>query len=503
MDDATLVQQAVDGDRQAFAAIYDRYAPRIHDFLRSMLRDPDEAADALQDTFLVAGARLHQLRDPERLRPWLYAIARHRGLRSIERRARHRPLDDVEVTATDPDPADVAADAGAGADLAALVAAAADGLGPRDRVVLDLHMRQGLDGQDLGDAIGVSASHAYVLVSRLRDQVERSLGALLVARMGREECPELATVLSGWDGRFTPVWRKRVARHADGCEVCSDRRTRLLSPAGLLGVAPAFALPAGLRDRVLGELELCSHTGRPWGGEDGFPPPLAGASRRWPAVVAGAVAAVVLLVGGILVGAQLLGEEEPSTDVAAGSSTSRGPVVVPATTSTTAELTINGPSGTGPTTVPAVVDPDTDPDPGPPTPTTTTSPPTPDTTTTLPPPSDTTPPELTSPNPVPASIRAVTPCVIGSPRASTVSVTATDRSGIESVTLEVGGPSPSTVAMNPVGRGVYQATVGPLAGTPGVSTATVPLTARATDGVGNVATSGGALVVQCVVPPSP
>jgi DNA-directed RNA polymerase specialized sigma24 family protein len=81
MDDGALVQRAVAGDREAFAAIYDRYAPRIYDFLRSLLRDPDEAADALQDTFLVAGARLHQLRDPDRLRPWLYAIARHRGLR--------------------------------------------------------------------------------------------------------------------------------------------------------------------------------------------------------------------------------------------------------------------------------------------------------------------------------------------------------------------------------------------------------------------------------------
>ncbi len=371
IDDATLVLQAVGGDRQAYASIYDRYAPRLYDFLRSLLRDPEEAADALQDTFLVAGARLHQLRDPEKLRPWLYAIARHRGLRSIERRARHRPLDDVDVTSTDPDPADVAADGDRG-ELAALVAAAAEGLGPRDRVVLDLHMRQGLDGQELGDAMGVSASHAYVLTSRLRDQVERSLGALLVARQGRADCPDLALVLTGWDGRFTPVWRKRVARHADGCAVCSDRRSRLLSPAGLLGVAPAFALPAGLRERVLGELELCSHSGPAFdGGEGGFPPPMAGAGRRRRLVAAALVAAVILLVAGVVVGSQLAGDDDTPAELAVVAPTAAPSTTVPAATTTAAAVTTTSPApspatpGTPATEPPVVVDPGPGPGPGP------------------------------------------------------------------------------------------------------------------------------------------
>src|SRR5215208_3018244 len=68
-DDAELVRPATAGDRGAFAAIYDRYADRLHDFCWSVLRDRDEAADATQDAFLVAAERLGQLRDPERLRP--------------------------------------------------------------------------------------------------------------------------------------------------------------------------------------------------------------------------------------------------------------------------------------------------------------------------------------------------------------------------------------------------------------------------------------------------
>ncbi|MGH8967094.1 MAG: RNA polymerase sigma factor, partial [Actinomycetes bacterium] len=74
--DTDLVTGALAGDRDAFAAIYDRYADRLHDFCWSVLRDRDEAADAVQDTFVLAAQRLAQLNDPERLRSWLYAVAR-------------------------------------------------------------------------------------------------------------------------------------------------------------------------------------------------------------------------------------------------------------------------------------------------------------------------------------------------------------------------------------------------------------------------------------------
>ena len=40
-----------------------------------MLSGPDRAADAVQDTFVIAAANLGGLRDPRRLRPWLYAVA--------------------------------------------------------------------------------------------------------------------------------------------------------------------------------------------------------------------------------------------------------------------------------------------------------------------------------------------------------------------------------------------------------------------------------------------
>ncbi|ODQ87460.1 RNA polymerase sigma factor [Mycolicibacterium flavescens] len=91
--DAELVRGSMSGDRAAFAAIYDRYADRLHDFCVGMLRDLDGAADCVQETFCIAATRLPQLRDRDKLRPWLYSIARNevlRRLRELRRNAVRR-----------------------------------------------------------------------------------------------------------------------------------------------------------------------------------------------------------------------------------------------------------------------------------------------------------------------------------------------------------------------------------------------------------------------------
>jgi RNA polymerase sigma factor (sigma-70 family) len=253
--DAQLVAGVLNGDRAAFAAIYDRYADRLHDFCHAVLRDRDEAADAVQDTFVLVAQRLAQLNDPERLRPWLYAVARSVALRMV--RARRRVvLDEAEDMAdTDPGPERAAEQVA----LRELVWNAAAGLSERDRALLDLHVRQGLDGADLGQAMGVSSNNAYVMLSRLRDQVERSLGALLIARQGRDDCTELDALLSGWDGRYTPLMRKRVARHVDSCEVCADRKRIMVSPFALLAAVPLVAAPVWLRDRVMDQVQLAAY----------------------------------------------------------------------------------------------------------------------------------------------------------------------------------------------------------------------------------------------------
>ena len=298
MDDAALVEAARSGDDTAWAAIYDRYADKLHDHCTRILRDRDEAADALHDAFLAASRNLDQLRDPSRLRPWMYSICRHTSLRRLKARDRVELTDSLDdMTAPD-----LELDRGVRTEeLTELVWAAAAGLNGRDQALLDLSLRQGLEGQDLADAMGTSLNNSYVMLSRMRDQVERSLGALLIARLGREDCDELDGLLAGWDGKFSPLLRKRVARHVDSCETCTDKRKSVVSPLALLAAAPLVPAPSLLKARVISSIRNVDVVDGPHVPftKEGFAV-LApeGRERRVKAAWIMGVAAAVLLLGG-------------------------------------------------------------------------------------------------------------------------------------------------------------------------------------------------------------
>jgi RNA polymerase sigma factor (sigma-70 family) len=351
VDDVDLVLAARSGDRAAWAGIYDRYADRLHDFCWSVLRDRDEAADAMHDTFITAYKKLDQLRDPTRLRSWLFAVARTEALAHARKRRRAVPTEEIEMMATGGGP-DATAET---EDLRRLVWAAAAGLADRDRAALDLHLRQGLEGAALGEALGTSADNANVLMSRLRDQVERSLGAFLVAKRGREDCAALDALLKSWDGEFNPLWRKRIARHVDDCPTCDEKRRAMVSPLALLAGIPMLGAPRDLRDRVLRDLDLIS-TSRP----------LAQERRRKRLANAAIAAAIALLLAalllrnddsttgptqlatattiaadGFLPPPTIAGNDETTSTSAATTGTTRKGAAAPATTTTVKGATTN------------------------------------------------------------------------------------------------------------------------------------------------------------------
>lgn len=261
-DDAVLVEQAKAGDQEAFAALYDRYFDAVYDFVARMLRNRDEAADVAQDTFLKAMGALTGLTDPARVRSWLFSIARNTALNHIERSRRSRPLfmvdedgEEVAMDVVDPDRLGDPERAAEARAMASLVWQASAALDPRQLSILDLHLRQGLDSAEIADVLGVTKNNGYVLLNRLKSAVEEAIGAFIMWKEGRRDCPALDAALAEAEvGEMSPAVRRLVNRHLKQCDACRERRKKLVAPLAVFGAFAPVGAPPLVRAQILDTL---------------------------------------------------------------------------------------------------------------------------------------------------------------------------------------------------------------------------------------------------------
>ncbi|MEA2141199.1 MAG: hypothetical protein QOC91_1298, partial [Solirubrobacteraceae bacterium] len=75
LTDERLARLVARGSERAFQTIYERYHQQLYRYCRSLLRDGDDAYDALQSTLVSALAALQRGQRDAPLRPWLFRIA--------------------------------------------------------------------------------------------------------------------------------------------------------------------------------------------------------------------------------------------------------------------------------------------------------------------------------------------------------------------------------------------------------------------------------------------
>jgi RNA polymerase sigma factor (sigma-70 family) len=240
MRDSEVVASIVAGDPDGLAEAYDRYADPLYKYCGYLLADPADAADAVQDTFVIAASRLAGLGEPERLRAWLYAVARNECLRTV--RARKTTAAAAEVAQAAGDGAQDRPDHPERSGARPLLEDAVAGLGPADREVVELHLWHGLDAAEIATVLGVTGGRAQTRVSGAMDQLDACIGVLLLGRADPVGCPRLAAMLAGWDGVLTPALRWWLQGHTGRCTACTAGRAAAL---GAIAGATGRAGPGG------------------------------------------------------------------------------------------------------------------------------------------------------------------------------------------------------------------------------------------------------------------
>lgn len=69
-----LVKRAVQGDADAFLTLMEEHSLSMYKVARSILKNDDDVADAIQDTILNCFEKIHTLKRPEYFKTWLIRI---------------------------------------------------------------------------------------------------------------------------------------------------------------------------------------------------------------------------------------------------------------------------------------------------------------------------------------------------------------------------------------------------------------------------------------------
>jgi RNA polymerase sigma factor (sigma-70 family) len=239
-DDQELVDALRRADTDAPAKLYDSYGERLHDYAYALIEQREAAADAVHDALVTAQGCVERLREPVRLRAWLYALTRFQ----VRARMAHRntPVDGLPL----PDP-----ERQEDPELADLVRETLGELSGNEREVVELSLRHGLTPGEVGAVLGLTSRQAATRLGRARDHLEIAAAAVVLARTGRAHCPDLSAMVDSWEGPLTPLLRRRLSGHIGGCEVCTEGRHRQVSAVRLLDLVPVAFPPISLRRRVI------------------------------------------------------------------------------------------------------------------------------------------------------------------------------------------------------------------------------------------------------------
>ncbi|TMF45029.1 MAG: RNA polymerase sigma factor [Chloroflexi bacterium] len=153
-----LVSAARAGDREAFDDLVGVQLEAGYRVALAILRDPDEARDAVQEAAFKAWSRLGQLRDGRAARPWFLTIVANQ-CRSV-RRGKWWSV--VRLPSLDRMSADFEISSAESADLQRGLAR----LSAEDRLPLFLHFYLDLPLEEVGVVLGLSPAGAKTRVYR-------------------------------------------------------------------------------------------------------------------------------------------------------------------------------------------------------------------------------------------------------------------------------------------------------------------------------------------------
>jgi len=181
-DERVLIAQAKSGRSNAFGELYERHRSRIYRSAFGILRNRQDAEDAVQRAFQRAFMNLNRFREDSAFSTWMTRIAINESLMLLRQRPATTPLCESDNDDGTPAPALEVADerpnpeqALAENEVRAAVTEAVSGLRRSLRTVVLLRELQGLTGAETARRLGLTVSAIKTRALRARRYLRQHL----------------------------------------------------------------------------------------------------------------------------------------------------------------------------------------------------------------------------------------------------------------------------------------------------------------------------------------
>ncbi|MGQ0614931.1 MAG: RNA polymerase sigma factor [Planctomycetaceae bacterium] len=160
--------------RAAMGVLYERFRERVYNTALRVVGDSGEAADVLQDVFVLLFRKIHRFRAQSFFAAWVYRITVNVSLDRLRQR-RRRPALNLDSAALDAirDGEDLShpEQAATQRDLEVHVRTALESLSPRLRIVVVLRYLEGLAYHDIAEVLGCSVGTVKSRLNRAHSQL--------------------------------------------------------------------------------------------------------------------------------------------------------------------------------------------------------------------------------------------------------------------------------------------------------------------------------------------
>jgi len=181
-----LIAMVLSGESLRFQELIEPYAERLYRMALSMVRNPADAEDIVQESYLKAFLNLVKFRSDSRFSTWLTSIALNeaRALMRARRYIAYEPLDTccelegaffVEVICKRPLPIDVIEQS----ELRGVLARAVQGLHPTYREIYDLREIEEVSTESAAERLGIPVPVAKTRLHRARKMLRQRVAVLM------------------------------------------------------------------------------------------------------------------------------------------------------------------------------------------------------------------------------------------------------------------------------------------------------------------------------------